>query len=305
MNRSNSSAYCYWSDDPLTTPENAETRLGNRRPIIDSILRPDLPIQADMLSVEDPLWMATPIPGRRLSIIEPERRAKLTGLVQQFGLEPTGTIWPRLNRALIHRSHRAEAGLDEDNERLEFLGDSVIGLSCTEYILRLFPESDEGALSKLRASLVSRAILGHIARDLGVGNLLLLGTGEEKSGGRERLSILGSTLEAICGVLYLHYSWSDLRAPLRNTVILPAISLANQNIIVDHKSRLQELTQRTEQRVPEYRVTSEQGPDHDKDFIVEVWLGDRMLGTGAGKRKKGAENEAARQALENWEAGDD
>jgi len=250
-----------------------------------------------MLSVEDPLWMATPIPGRRLSIISDERRQRLTRLVNQFGLEPTTTIWPRLNRALIHRSHRAEAGLDEDNERLEFLGDSVIGLACTEYILRLYPASDEGALSKLRASLVSRAILGHIARDLGVGELLLLGAGEEKSGGRERVSILGSTLEAICGVLYLHYSWGDLRGPMRNTVIIPAISLANQNVIVDYKSRLQEHTQRIEQRVPEYRVVLEEGPDHDKHFVVEVWLGERRLGSGAGKRKKVAENEAARAAL--------
>lgn len=255
-----------------------------------------------MLSVEDPMWLVTPAPPRRAAQMTNERREQLAALVRRFGLEPTESIWPRLNRSMIHRSYRTEAGLDEDNERLEFLGDSVIGLACTEYILRLHPESDEGALSKLRASLVSRASLGVIARDLGVGDLLLLGAGEEKSGGRHRISTLGSTLEAVCGVLYLHYTWSELRGPLRQAVIIPAIALANQNLLVDYKSRLQEWTQREAQTVPDYRVIGERGPEHDKTFIVEVWLGDKLLGSGSGKKKRIGENEAARVALEALES---
>ncbi len=131
--------------------------------------------------------------------LTPERVGQLRPLLEAFSLPPREDLWPRLNRALIHRSYRTEAGLDEDNERLEFLGDSVIGLAATEYILREEPLSDEGKLSKLRATIVSRALLGEIGQRMGIGPLLLLGAGEARSGGHDRHSIIGSALEAICG----------------------------------------------------------------------------------------------------------
>ncbi len=230
--------------------------------------------------------------------LTPERIEQLAVLLGRFGLPPSEDIWPRLNRALIHRSYRTEAGLDEDNERLEFLGDSVIGLAATEYILRQQPLSDEGYLSKLRAAIVSRALLGEIGRRMELGPLLLLGTGEARSGGRRRGSILGCALEAICGALYLTYGWDQVRPALEEMVILPAMESRVESGVVDFKSQLQEWTQKYYQLVPSYRVVSEGGPEHKKSFRVQVYLEDRLLGEGAGTRKKSAENEAAREAIE-------
>lgn len=229
--------------------------------------------------------------------ISPQRRGELVRILEYFGLTPQGNIWTRLNQAMIHRSHRAEAGLNEDNERLEFLGDSVIGLACTEHLIRLYPDSDEGSLSKLRATLVSRQVLGRIAVDMELGELLLLGTGEERSGGRERRSILGSALEAVVGAMYLEYAWRELHQAIVEGIIEPALELNEKNQIVDYKSRLQEWTQRELQEVPEYDVIREEGPDHLKEFEVEVRLEEKLLGRGVGRRKKTAENEAARDAL--------
>ena len=247
----------------------------------------------------DPVLLNPEETAARVSpmVIAPERITLLAGVLKQFGLPFNNTIWPRLNRAFIHRSYRTEAGLDEDNERLEFLGDSVIGLATTEYLLRKYPTVDEGWLSKARAAVVSRAILGEVGKRLNLGQYLLLGQGEEKSGGRSRVSILGSTLEAACGVFYLHYKWEEIRDPLRRTVVYPAMELVHGNHLVDHKSRLQEWTQKEYQQVPEYTVISEGGPDHSKTFEVEVRVGNQMLGKGEGRRKKVAENEAARAAL--------
>lgn len=246
-------------------------------------------------------------PGKASSIGSPtelrvmsvgmERRAELALLLGRFGLKPTQQVWERLNRAFVHRSYRTEANLDEDNERLEFLGDSVIALLTTEYLLMLYPALNEGWLSKLRASMVSRAVLGEIGRELRFGDLLVLGTGEERSGGRLRPSIIGSALEAFCGVLYLYYPYDLIREPIRTHVIIPALDLVQKQHLVDYKSQLQEWTQRQYQKVPDYTVVTEEGPDHSKVFEVEVRIGETVLGRGRGNRKKTAENDAARQAL--------
>ncbi len=180
---------------------------------------------------------------------------------------------------------------------MEFLGDSVIGLICTEHILRQSPESDEGTLSKLRASLVSRASLGRIAMNLGLGELMLLGAGEARNGGRERPSILGSALEAICGAFYLDIPWKELGISITNTIIIPAMEASREDQLIDYKSKLQEWAQKEFQKVPEYTVVSAEGPDHLKEFAVEVSVENRKLGTGRGPRKKVAENEAAHDAL--------
>lgn len=236
--------------------------------------------------------------GKRRFSMTPERQAELAAFVERFGLQADNTNWGRLNRAFIHRSYRAEHDIDEDNERLEFLGDSVIGLVCTEYILRERPDSDEGVLSKLRASLVSRVMLGRVGLSLGIGRLLLLGAGEERSGGRERESTIGSTLEAVCGALYLDHPWEDLSEPIQRNVILPALELSATKMAVDYKSRLQEWTQKEYQRVPQYEVVGTEGPDHMKEFVVEVRVEGEVVGRGRGQRKKHAENDAASDALE-------
>ncbi|MCC6546975.1 ribonuclease III [Candidatus Sumerlaeota bacterium] len=226
------------------------------------------------------------------------RRTSLAGLLSALELSPNDAVWPRVNRALMHRSFRTECGTQEDNERLEFLGDSVIGLACTEFLLKRNPDVDEGLLSKLRAAAVSRTVLGEIAVGLGIGPLLLLGTGEERSGGRERVSILGSALEAVCGAIYLSYPWEQIRPPICKFIVEPALGLISQHHVVDYKSRLQEWTQRYRQVVPAYRVTKEGGPDHSKVFEIEVVLDGQRLASGTGRRKKDAENDAARHALE-------
>lgn len=241
------------------------------------------------------------IDPRAHTLITASRREALAKLLAALELSPNDDVWVRLNRAMMHRSFRTESGIHEDNERLEFLGDSVIGLACTEFLLRKNPDLDEGLLSKLRAAAVSRTVLGEIALTLGIGPLLLLGTGEERSGGRERVSILGSALEAVCGAIYLSYPWETVRPPVCKFIVEPALGRISQHHVVDYKSRLQEWTQRHRQLIPEYRLSSEGGPDHLKTFEVDVLIGDQRIATGTGRRKKDAENDAARHALAELE----
>lgn len=227
----------------------------------------------------------------------PNRRAAVEALLARLGLEPSAEALALVQQALVHRSYRSDHGLKSDNERLEFLGDSVIGLLATEHLLEHHPTHTEGQLSKMRAGMVSRLTLGRVAAKWELGPLLMLGVGEERTGGRERSSTLGSTLEAICGALYLAYPWDAIRKALHEGVIIPAAGLSDSAGSVDYKSLLQEWTQAEHQRVPEYVVISEEGPDHAKVFRVEVRLLDTVIGTGSGSRKKIAENEAAQDAL--------
>ena len=227
----------------------------------------------------------------------PERARELGRIFSVFGLEPHAEALELLDLAFIHRSHRCESGGDHDNERLEFLGDSVIGLICTEFLLESHPGANEGELSKLKAAMVSRTVLGEVAAGMELGMLLRLGTGEERSGGRERRSTLGSALEAVCGALYLHYPWEELRPAIVREVLVPARVFTGERLQHDYKSMLQEWTQKRGEGVPEYRLVGETGPEHDRRFRVEAWVGGRMLGSGEGKRKKQAENDAARQAV--------
>lgn len=229
--------------------------------------------------------------------LPPERLEELKQVLDLFGLEHREDVMVLLDRAFIHRSYRCEANGNNDNERLEFLGDSVIGLICTEYLLENFPERTEGALSKVRASMVSRKILGEVAVEMGLGRYLKLGAGEERTGGRSRHSTLGSALEAVCGALYLHYPWTDLRDAIAEFILKPAWQHTEDKVLHDYKSILQEWSQKNGGVLPEYRLVDEHGPEHDRIFVTEAWLGDRFLGRGEGGRKKHAENEAAREAV--------
>ena len=204
-----------------------------------------------------------------------------------------------VERALTHSSYAFENQLEHNNERLEFLGDAVLGLAVSEYLYREYPRSPEGVLSKYKAQIVSRNVLGQRALDLGLGNVVLLGRGEEAHGGRERPALLGSALEALVGALYLELGLSRIIEFLRSQVFEPAITLSGTQEYGDYKSKLQELVQREFQTIPEYEMVDESGPDHHKHFEVVVRINGTVTGRGEGSRKKIAENRAAMQAYWN------
>jgi ribonuclease-3 len=222
---------------------------------------------------------------------------RLAEFLRTLGLDPSELPPEPLREAFVHRSYRTEAKLAIDNERLELLGDSVIGLVCTEYLLEHFPAGDEGMLAKRRSVMVSRVMLGELAREMGLGDLLLLGIGEEKSGGRERSSTLGSTLEAFCGALYLVLPWPEVRRVVREIVAVPAAQIVAEGPEIDAKSALQEWAQSRGTQSLEYRLIDSSGPDHCREFLVEVWFGGECIGRGSGPRKRTAENAAALEAL--------
>jgi ribonuclease III len=199
--------------------------------------------------------------------------------------------------ALTHRSFAFERGLLVTNERLEFLGDAVLGLVVTDLVYRMFPDRSEGELAKLRAAMVNMTTLAEVARELELGEALLLGKGEEQSGGRDKASILADGLEAILGAIYLDLGLKHA-APLIERLFWPRISAyVRGEGERDYKTILQEMAAQDIGRLPEYRV-AERGPDHEKEFTATVFLGGRELGRGTGRSKKEAEQRAAREAYD-------
>ena len=207
-----------------------------------------------------------------------------------------------LRRALAHRSRAAEATTEDSYERLEFLGDAVLQLAVTEYLYREFPDMAEGEMAKVRAAVVDAGTLAVLARDLDVGSALLLGRGEELTGGRDKDSILADAVEALIGAVYVEAGFEQAR----RLVVERWADLVDRRAEApghrDYKTRLQELLARDAIR-PRYEV-SESGPEHDKRFTAEVWAGDRLLGTGVGTAKKRAEQNAARVATGRLSVGD-
>lgn len=200
-----------------------------------------------------------------------------------------------LRQALTHRSYAYENGGLPTNERLEFLGDSVLGIIVTERLYRDFPDEPEGQLAKLRAAVVNAQALAGVARALGLGDHLLLGKGEESTGGQDKSSILADAMEAVIGAMYMSTDLETTRSFIER-IFGPLISTsANLGAGLDWKTSLQERAAETDSGVPEYRV-SDSGPDHAKEFIAEVIVGGRVLGSGHGRSKKVAEQEAAAQA---------
>ncbi len=203
-----------------------------------------------------------------------------------------------LDRALTHKSHVDNNGVrSRDNERLEFVGDAVIDLVIRDYSLKRFPERSEGELSKLRSAVASEATLSSIARRMELGKHLLMGKGEESSGGRKKHSLLANAFEAVAAAIYIDGGFDDAYR-----VILSFLEQDIEKVSVggnqrDYKSRLQEYTQNRLGCVPRYRVVSEEGPDHKKVFLVKLTLEGRVIGSGRGKSKKVAEQHAAREAL--------
>jgi ribonuclease-3 len=203
-----------------------------------------------------------------------------------------------LQRALAHRSWCGEQeGGAPSNERLEFLGDAVLGLIVARYTYEQYPEFPEGKLAKVRSAVVNTRVLAHVGRRLGVGEVLLLGRGEEGSGGRTKASILADALEAIIGAVYLDGGWGAVE-DLVLRELGEAIGRAGEEPDdFDHKSRLQEKSVRQGEGTPRYVVVGS-GPDHDRAYVAEVFVAGELCGTGTGRSKKDAEQEAARNAWE-------
>jgi len=205
-----------------------------------------------------------------------------------------------LEHALTHKSkaHEDPSGGVTDNESLEFLGDAVLGLVVSDALFRAFPTYSEGQKSKIKANLVSTASLAQMAELMGLGDHMILGRGEEKTGGRHKQALLADTCEALIAAIYLDGGLEPARRFLMRELATEIDSARQPEYFGrDHKSRLQERLQGLGRPLPSYRIASEIGPDHRKLFYVEVIVGDQTLAQGAGRTKKEAEQEGARLAL--------
>ena len=200
-----------------------------------------------------------------------------------------------LEQAIIHSSYINEnPGLSLDsNERLEFLGDAVLGFIVARELFKRFPSLSEGEMTKLRSSVVCRNSMFHMSRDISLGNYLYLGKGEEASGGRRKPANLARALEAIIAAIFLDQGL----AGARNFILRVTGQELDKRTEADYKSQLQELIQSRHQKTPSYQVIAVAGPEHSRRFTVEVRVGNNVLGRGIGKSKKAAEAEAARSAL--------
>ncbi|MGB7983104.1 MAG: ribonuclease III [Candidatus Nanopelagicales bacterium] len=221
-------------------------------------------------------------------------RADLHVLAQRLGV----TIDPEaLRHALTHRSYAYENGGLPHNERLEFLGDSVLSIVVTDSLFRSYPDVAESSLAKYRAAVVNSRTLADVARELGVGDYLLLGRGEQTTGGRDKSSILADALEALLGSVYLELGLDQAAALIHRMLDDRMVDAAGRGAGLDWKTSLQELGARTGAGVPVYEVTST-GPDHAKSFTAVVAVGRDVRGSGDGPSKKVAEQLAAAAAYE-------
>lgn len=228
--------------------------------------------------------------------LSPERDAELTALETQLDVRFRDRRL--LNLALQHGSfgHEGRGGPRESYERLELLGDAVLNLVVCDHLYQRYLEAAEGELAKLRARIVSEPYLARIAQRLDLGRYILLGKGEEKSGGRARPSLLADVVEAVLGAVYVDSGFGVAHA-VTTRLLQDAFDELEQPT-EDYKSALQELLQERERRLPRYRISSVEGPDHAKLFVASVEAGGRVLGEGRGNSKKQAEQAAAQAALQ-------
>jgi ribonuclease-3 len=200
--------------------------------------------------------------------------------------------------ALIHRSFLEEnEQFTLSNERLEFLGDSVLNLIIGEYLFNKFPKEEEGFLTKVRAKLVNRNALSLVAEDINLGDLLIISSNVPKSITHNSKSILSDALEALIGAIYLDKGIDTCKKFIRTNIIEPALKNGEHLVDENYKSQLLEYAQANKLAIPVYQIVSEEGPHHDKTFIAEVIIGEKVLGEGKGKSKKEAEQNAAQVAL--------
>jgi ribonuclease-3 len=242
-------------------------------------------------------------PTRAAGALGDQETRAITEFSERYGI--TFRQLALLKLALTHRSylHVTGQGPRESNERLEFLGDSVLGLVTSEFLYRAHPNEHEGQLTKTKSLLVSKAILSRRALAMGLGRFVLMSHSEVESGGRQRLSILADVFEAVVGAIYLDQGFEAARAFIERWLLRDTSVIMADKRHTNYKSHLQEYVQSTYRTHPVYRIRSEMGPDHSKQFMVEVIVGRRTLGEGKGRNKKEAEQAAARDALERVEGG--
>jgi len=226
---------------------------------------------------------------------------KATHLEEGIGYRFRKRQW--LETAVTHRSYANELGLDDHYERLEFLGDAVLGLIAADWLFQRHPDRPEGDLSRLKSSLVSARSLARYARHLHLGEMLRLGIGEERSGGRAKRSLLADSLEAVFGAVYLDGGMEAARKVVQKFLVEVAKDEAGV-VAGDSKTTLQELTQARGWDLPEYRLAGTSGPDHDKYFEVACVVRDEVGGRGDGRSKKVAEQKSAAAALQTFAATD-
>lgn len=204
-----------------------------------------------------------------------------------------------LRQAFIHRSFLNEDKTTrESNERLEFLGDAILSFCTSQFLYKTYPNYPEGTLTNIRSSLVKTTSLSDAAKNLHLGDLLLLSHGEEDSGGRNNLSLLADCFEALLGAIYLDQGIDVVRTFLETHLFPNAQTIIDQKSYIDYKSLLQEIIQEESRISPTYRVTKSEGPDHAKTFWIDAVVGEKILGSGEGKSKQEAESDAAKNALE-------
>lgn len=205
-----------------------------------------------------------------------------------------------LKNALTHKSYANEKRLDsiDHNERLEFLGDAVLELVVSDLLMDRYDGAPEGELSKLRASIVNEKTLAGVARAHEVGDYLYLGKGEELGDGREKPSLLSDAIEALLGAIYLDRGFKRAYRVIRRIALELFDQVGKEGFYKDYKTLLQEKAQNIYKTVPKYKLVQEMGPDHDKTFEVNLLIRGDVLGVGQGKSKKGAEQNAAKEALE-------
>jgi ribonuclease-3 len=207
-----------------------------------------------------------------------------------------------IEEAVTHKSYRNENQLEIDNERLEFLGDSVLSTVLSQLLMESFPTTSEGLLTKMRAHLVNEQSLANVALELGLESEIRFGKGELSSGGANKPRLLASVFESLMGAVFLDGGFEAVSRVIR-TCFEPILrdDDLNRGYAEDYKTRLQEITQREFGELPIYRLNTSEGPDHDRTFFVDLILRDKVLSTGAGKSKKRAEQNAAKTVVEKLE----
>lgn len=203
-------------------------------------------------------------------------------------------------QVFVHRSflNENEHPLLASNERLEFLGDAVLELVVTDNLYKRFPAKEEGELTAIRSALVKRGHLATVAKDLQLGDMLLLSRGEEMSGGRHKDYILANTVEALIGALYLGLDYATAAKFIVDFILPATEEIVSSNLHIDSKSRFQETAQERLGVTPHYELLREEGPDHQKSFVMGAYLGDELVGEGQGSSKRKGEEEAALSALQ-------
>jgi ribonuclease-3 len=224
------------------------------------------------------------------------KKMKIENLSKKLGIQFNDVSL--LKRALTHRSYLNEnRDVDKNNERLEFLGDAVLELIVSDYLYNKYPNRPEGDLTSFRSAIVRTESLADASRDLDYGKYLRMAKGEEESGGRDKDYILANTFEAILGAIYIDQGYIKCKNLVKNVLIPKIDNIVKNRLDIDGKTKIQELVQEKFKQTPIYEVVQEHGPDHDKEFVVVVKVGKKIIGKGKGSSKQRAEEAAAQKGL--------